>query len=98
MGIADHAQKAENSDNLAENQLLKFGLKEFEGKRTTLEWLELAGKKAELIKCLKKVTSPSRKNWRFKEGDVMNSVHILNSSSILIKWSHQKILNKLRKG
>jgi len=37
MGIADHAQKAENSDNLAENQLLKFGLKEFEGKRTTLE-------------------------------------------------------------
>ena len=36
-GIADHAQKAESSENLAENQLLKSGLKEFEGKRTTLE-------------------------------------------------------------
>ena len=31
-GIAEHAQKAESSENLAENQLLKSGLKEFEGK------------------------------------------------------------------
>ena len=54
MWLVDHAKKPENSVNLAENQLLKSELKEFEGKRTTLEWLELAGKKAELIKCLKK--------------------------------------------
>ena len=30
MGIADHAKKVENGENLAENQLLMSGLKEFE--------------------------------------------------------------------
>ena len=57
---AEHRRKEKKKKNakqeghFSENQLLQSGLNEFEGKRTTLELLELAGKKAELIKWMKK--------------------------------------------
>ena len=61
-------KKAESSENLAENELLKSGLKEFEI-WTFEHWndLNLLEKKADLFKCLKKVTSPTRKNESLKK-------------------------------